>query len=368
MATPRIAIDVNSVLPYYTKGWTTGIGRTTKELVEHLSTQRDLPFDITLYSQNFKGITADVMQLPFRTRHLRYPHRNVWNRLLALTPIKEWATGYDLLHIPHNFDWVHDPSRTIITVHDTLYFAYPEEFLGHDFAQKHYPALARACRGILTCSESSKRDIMQYMDVAEEKICVTPWGYKEELFHPREYRKTGCPYFLMVSSDEGRKNTRTLIKAYEQFASKGSPSHELVLVWVHPPQDVVHYCNRPHLRDRIYIVSEVDDERLSRLYNEATATFFPSRYEGFGLPVLESMACGTPVVTCHNSSLSEVGGEAALYVDPDDVDDMAHHMEQFENQAYDMQFMSQACLRQAAKFSWHNCIEKTTAFYQQCLS
>ena len=111
----------------------------------------------------------------------------------------------------------------------------------------------------------------------------------------------------------------------------------------------------------------VDDEQLSILYNEATATFFPSRYEGFGLPILESMACGTPVVTCQNSSLPEVGGEAALYVDPDDIDAMCNYMAEFEQGNLTKGDLTLQCLEQASKFSWKRCATQTIEAYQKCL-
>ena len=366
MKQTRVVIDVNSVMPLYSRGWISGIGRTTKELVESLDKIDNLPFEVMLYSQNTKGVRADRLQTHFADRHLCLPHKSWVNRMVGMTHLREWSTHYDLLHIPHNFEWVRCPDRTVITLHDAMFFARPDEVFDHDYAQKHYPVLAQKCRGIITCSESSKQDIMKYMSVPEEKIFVCPWGYRDDLFRPHERKKTGNPYFLMVSCSMGRKNTMSLVKAYERFVRQ-QPTHELVLVWPNTPQEALDYCNQDHLRNHIYITTDVDDERLSVLYNEATATFFPSRYEGFGLPVLESMACGTPVVTCRNSSLPEVGGEAALYVDPDDIDAMCHYMEAFEEGTIDRDALKEKCLKQAAKFSWKKCAAQTVEVYQKLL-
>ena len=109
----------------------------------------------------------------------------------------------------------------------------------------------------------------------------------------------------------------------------------------------------------------MSDDELCRLYNGATATFYPSRYEGFGLPVLESLACGTPVITCSNSSLPEVGGDAAFYVNPDDTDGMAKYMEQFENLELQKGLLRDKCLAQADKFSWQRCAQQTIQVYQK---
>ena len=366
MKMKRVVIDVNSAIPQYSRGWTSGIGRTTNELIEALNKCENLPFEIMLYSQNTKGISAKMMETHFQTRHFPLPHKSWMNRLIGMTHLREISTGYDLLHIPHNFEWVRKPDKTIVTIHDAMFFACPDEVFDHEYARKVYPTLARRCRGIITCSESSKHDIIKYMDVNEEKIFVCPWGYREKLFHPIKRQKRSHPFFLSVSCSTGRKNTMSVIRAYERFVKK-SGEHELVLVWSNTPKEVLSYCNKDNLRNHIYILKDVDDEQLSLLYNEATATFFPSRYEGFGLPVLESMACGTPIVTCRNSALPEVGGDAAFYVEPDDEDAMCEYMEQFEQGTLKKEAISDACIAQASKFSWKNCAEKTINAYEACL-
>lgn len=362
----RVVIDINSVLPFYVKRWVSGIGRTTKELVEALDHIDDLPVEIVLYSQNTKGIKGDKLETHFASKHINAPHKNWCNRMIGMTHLREIATKYDLLHIPHNFEWVRRPDRTLVTIHDAMFFAMPDETFDHEYAQRVYPTLAQRCRGIITCSESSKRDIMKYMDIPEERVFVCPWGYNKELFHPEKGKKRGNPYFLAVSCSMGRKNTMSVIKAYEKIV-KQNPQHELVLVWPNIPNEAWSYCNQDHLVNHIYIQSSIDDERLSVLYNEATATFFPSRYEGFGLPVLESMACGTPVVTCRNSSLPEVGGEAALYVEPDDIDGLSRIMEQFEQGDLKKENFYDRCLKRASHFSWQHCAQQTLEVYQKML-
>lgn len=362
----RVAIDVDSVMPLYSKGWLSGIGRTTKELVEAFDRMEELPVDITLYSQNTKGISGERMQTRFASRHLRLPHKSWSNKIVGMLHLREMMTRYDLLHIPHNFEWVSRPERTIVTIHDAMFFAMPDETFDHEKARRLYPTLAKRCRGIITCSESSKRDIVKYMDVDEASVFVCPWGYDKELFHPEKNKRKGNPYFLAVSCSTGRKNTMAIVKAYEKIVRQ-NPSHELVLVWPNIPAEAWRYCNQEHLASHIYIQSAIDDEGLSVLYNEASATFFPSRYEGFGLPVLESLACGTPVVTCHNSSLPEVGGDAALYVDPDDIDAMSRIMEQFEQGDLKKEDFRERCLAQASRFSWERCAQQTLDAYTKCL-
>lgn len=362
----RVAIDINSVLPYYVKGWASGIGRTTKELVQAMDLIIDNPVDIVLYSQNTKGINGEFLGTHFKTRHIFAPHKKWSNRLIGMTHLREIVTKYDLLHIPHNFEWVRRPDKTIVTMHDAMFFAMPEKTGEHEYAKRVYPTLARRCRGIITCSESSKRDILNYMGIPEERVHVCPWGYNNDIFRPIKEKELRNPFFLAVSCSTGRKNTMSVIKAYEKLVNS-SPQHKLVLVWPNIPTEAWQYCNQKHLVNHIEIQGNIDDKRLSKLYNEATATFFPSRYEGFGLPILESMACGTPVVTCRNSSLPEVGGDAAMYVDPDDIDAMSRIMEQFEQGSLIKADHTQQCLAQASRFSWERCARQTIDVYLKCI-
>ena len=365
----RVVIDVNSAIPYYVRGWSSGIGNTTIALVAALNKIDNIPFEIQLYSQNTKGINAKLMGTKFPYRHLYYPYREKWNHLLSKTPIREFLTGYDLYHIPHNFDWVRYPDRTLITLHDALYFSFPESKLDHTFAREHYPQLARTCRGIITCSESSKREIIQYMDIPEEKIDVCYWGVDKTLFHPATTDSQPLynrPYFLTVSCSQGRKNTPLLLRAYERFA-KRHPNHIMVVVGSTLSDNDSLLWIQPFLSQSIVFLTGINTQKLVNLYQHATATFFPSRHEGFGLPILESMACGTPVVTCSNSSLTEIGGDAALYVDPDDIDGMVSYMEHFENGCYDMVSLQERCLSQAAKFSPELCAQHTIVIYEKYL-
>ena len=221
----KVAIDIASVLPLYRKGWISGIGRTTKELVETLNQKETLPFEIVLLSQNTHNISGKSMGTRFKCKHLPFPHKSWMNRLIGMTHLREMVTGYDLLHIPHNFEWVRKPERTVVTIHDAMYFAYPDEVFDYQYAQKIYPTLAKRCRGIITCSESSKQDIMRYMDIADDKISVCPWGYREDIFFKREAETTTHPYFLSVSCSMGRKNTMAVIKAFEKIVRQ-EPRHD----------------------------------------------------------------------------------------------------------------------------------------------
>ena len=370
MRKKRLLIDVNAVVSYYASGTINGIGRTALELVYALAEMGDLPFDVILYSQNMKGIGAHNMPVPFRKKHFYWPHRGNFDKVLAATPIQEWLTGYDIKHIPDNFGYTHRPEKAIVTIHDAMFFSHPEQFLGHDFARENYPKLARRAKAIITCSQNSKNEIAEFMGVPEEKIHVCPWGVDRTIFYPHQPQPNrytaGRPFFLSVSCDIGRKNTISVLRAYEEFI-KNNPTHDLVLVWRRPPVEVLEKYTQGVFAEKVHFVTGISDVELGDLYAEATATFFPSKYEGFGLPVLESMAAGTPIVTCTNSSLAEVGGEAALYVEPEDIMAMTQWMETFENASVDMNKLVTDSISQADKFTWKSCAEKTVEVYKHCL-
>ena len=370
MKKKRLLIDVNSAVPFYALGRANGIGRTTIELVHALADLPNLPFEVMLYSQNMKGIGARNMQVPFKKTHFYWPDRPNYKKIQSLIPIQEWATGYDIKHIPHNFDYTHCPEKTIVTIHDAMFFSHPEQFLGHDFARENYPKLARRAKAIITCSQNSKNEIAEFMGVPEERIQVCHWGVDRTQFFPHQPNPNrfteGRPFFLSVSCDIGRKNTISILRAYEEFV-KHNPTHDLVLVWKNPPAEVLEKYTQGVFAKKVHFVSGLGNEELGDLYAEATATFFPSKYEGFGLPVLESMAAGTPIVTCNNSSLVEVGGDAALYVEPEDIMAMAQWMERFENRSVDMDKLIGDSLAQADKFTWNACAQKTVEVYKKCL-
>lgn len=366
----KLLIDVNSIVPYYVFGKVNGIGRTTLELIQTLARIDNLPFEVILYSQNMKGIGGRNTGLPFRNCHVYLPHRKKIDKLLVKFPLKEHLTGYDLMHIPHNFEYVHCPEKCVVTIHDVMFFSYPEQFLGHDFAQKNYPKLAQKSRAIITCSENSKREIVEYMQIPADKIFVCHWGINHQMFFPKSWlpnKYTGnAPFFLSVSCDIGRKNTISVLTAYERLL-KQAPCHDLVLIWRNPPVEIKEKYTSSPFKNKIHFVSNITDEELSQLYSSASAMLFPSKYEGFGLPIAEAMASGTPVVTCDNSSLREIGGDAAIYVEPEDIDSITRIMSQFENKELNIELIKKKSISQASKFTWEVCANKTIEVYRKCL-
>ena len=374
----RLCIDVDSIIPLFVKGYLSGVGRTTLELLYALNDIKEsLPFEVILYSQNMKGTGGRNLSLDFRNKHLYWPHREKYDRLLGKIPLKEWLTKYDILHIPHNFEYVYRPEKVIMTLHDALFMKVQENAFAHDRLKKLAPPLMRKCKAIVTCSEHSKQDIIETMGIDGEKITVIPWGVRHDLFYPvddlpaakqtlKEQFGLDKAYFFSVSCSMERKNTPRLIEVYLKLASQGL-KHDLCLVWDAPPA-IKELVNQKRLNDRVHFIHNVTDAELRLLYAGATATVYPSLYEGFGLPVLESMACGTPVIASDATSLPEVGGDVAVYINPFDNQSIESALVAFEENRYDWQALSRQGIARASKFTWHESAVRTAQVYNECLS
>lgn len=374
----KLLIDINSVVPFFVSGKVTGIGRTTLQLVSSLNELKNtLNFQVGLISQNVKGIGSKQFNTTFNKFHIYAPNRRFINRMNHSIPFKEILTNYDLLHIPHNYDFVFKPKRTVITLHDALFMKINEKAFDHLRLRKKVPQLMQKCRGIITCSNASKNDIVETMSIDPDKIDVIYWGVDHNTFHAlddKDYVKDALkrhmnidkPYFLCVSCNSERKNTHKLVEAYIRL-SRQYPVNDLISLWSNPPRFVLEMIKQADLTSRIHFFSEVTDLELRLLYNGATALIFPSSYEGFGLPVLEAMACGTPVVTCRNSSLPEVGGEAVIYIDSPITENILKSLESFENNEHDIRSFSLKGIKRASNFTWSKTAGEYISVYKKYL-
>jgi glycosyltransferase involved in cell wall biosynthesis len=378
MRKKKILIDINSIVPLYVRGFLSGIGRTTLELVKALAEiKADLPFEIVLYSQNMKGTgKKNLKDIPFEKWHLYLPHREKYNRSLQKFPIREIFTNYDLLHVPHNFEYVYCPGKTIVSLHDALFMKAPEGAFDHARMAQVVPSFTQKVKTVITCSEHSKNDIVETMAVNPEKIHVIPWGIQHDLFFPEKDKNTlkfdlknkfnlTNPYFLSVSCNEERKNTPRLIDCYIQLA-KTNPTNDLCMLW-NAPEHIRKKVKDSGFQDKIHFLQPVSDVNLRLLYAGATVTVYPSLYEGFGLPVLESMACGTPVICSNTTSLPEVGGDAAVYIDPLDNQSLFDALNAFEKNTYDQLLLIEKGLGLAAKYTWSKCALETAKVYENSL-
>jgi glycosyltransferase involved in cell wall biosynthesis len=364
----RIVIDATPLL--YTEN---GIGRVTRSLITELR-NIDSSFDIHIFGRRLQGQRLDRYFPDLPTTHLRLP-RSTEKAIRSCRLIELLCRG-DLYHATDFYLPLANPAKCIATIHDIIFLNQPEKMVDHQRLKEWVPEFARKCRRLIAVSEFSKQDIIRVLDIAPEKIDVVYWGVDSKTFFPEPDSKdiralttsltgTNNPFFLAVSCSPGRKNTPLLLEAFSEFL-RNKPSHDLVLVWT-PPDEIRARVASGKNSERIHFTGRVNDQSLRYLYNRATAVLYPSLYEGFGLPVLEAMSCGTPVITSNNSSLPEVGGDAAIYVDPLDKTSIIHALEFFENRPHLAKELYDRCIGQAAKFTWERCARETLAVYRRCL-
>ena len=363
MPRQRVVIDVTAAL--YPS---TGIGRSTRELVRAIARLAP-PHEIVLFGRRLWG-TESIHEFGLRGIRVRLPR--VFERLFRMTRAIELLTRGCLYHATDHYLPTGRGALTVATVHDTMFLARPETHIpDHARMARWAPAFARRCRRVITCSQHSKRDIVEHLDVEPDRVVVIPWGLNASFHpapHPQEIAgrlrdRLGLlrPYFLSVSCSSGRKNTPMLLQAYERLL-RSDPARDLVLVW-----DAPREIRERHHSQRIHFLGRQSEEELLRLYQGASVFIFPSLYEGFGLPVLEAMGCGVPVLCSSAASLPEVGGDAATYFDAEDVDSLVAAMENVERGRTGLSAQRASGLVQAARFSWERCAIETVRVYERCL-
>lgn len=359
-------------------GGQSGIGRYTVNLIKQLSACTT-PANYHLYMyQDEREVFASGLKRPMQMdlfpNWLKRPVANVaWHQ----TRLSNWSRErrHEVLFLPAGNRRlpIHSPCPTVGTVHD---FSSVHIKGKYDPARMFYikhvlPFLTRRLTHVLTVSESSKRDIVEYANVPPERITVTPLAvdHQRERPDPDEAKKRlserltlDQPYLLYVSRIEhpGKNHVR-LIEAFERLKSSGDFQHQLVLAggdWT--GAKVVHERadRSPYAKD-IRFTGFVSDDDLMDLYSCAEMLVFPSLYEGFGLPVLEAMACGTPVASADVSSLPEVGGDAVSYFSPNDSDSICDAIRRLLEDTDYRQLCVDRGLERSRKFTWAATAKKT---------
>jgi len=265
-----------------------------------------------------------------------------------------------------HFNYVVPPAYrgpAVVTVHDLSFESDPslmgprDRFMFRTFV----PRSARRADRVLAVSERTKRDLVEHYGIAEKKIVVTPNGV-DPIFRPNGSTPDVSPYALFVGGIQPRKDPLTAIEALALVDG------DLRLVLVgdekHGGEEVRDAVRRLRLEDRVELVGYVEHEGLASLYRGAACLVFPSRYEGFGLPVLEAMASGTPVVATTVGAVPEVAGDAAILVEPGNPDALAEGIRQA---LADRERFVAAGLERAKRFSWAETARRTLAVYRELL-
>lgn len=367
----RIGIDAR--LTYYRAG---GIAQYTQHLIRELaaldSDNRYLLLHSRKDTHNLAQAANQQRVACWTPSHHRFER---WALALEVMPLR-----LDLLHNPDFIPPKNGRHRSVITVPDLSFLHYPQ-FMTPDSRRYYNDQIAAATRRadhIIAISGATGDDLVKMLDVPPDKITVTLLA-ADETFQPQPadavdtfLARHNLPsgYLLFVGTFEPRKNLSGLLRAYALLREDYADAPQLVIAgrrgWLVDDLDAL--VAELGLKKHVHWLENVAQFDLPLLYAGASVLCMPSHYEGFGLPALEAMACGTPVVVANRASLPEIVGDAGLLVDPDRPADIAASLSRILSDATLAAKLSQRGLAQAAHFNWAETARQTLAVYQQVLA
>ena len=373
--TPRVGL-----LCYGLERPLSGTTRVARQLGEALvrSQECEVTF-LTTYP------TGPFRQAPFQSRYL--PGCRLLPGLMVLGgPLIALAArrlGLDVVHDPVGVSpftlgrWA-GAFRRVTAVHDAIAFRFPQGYplLNNVLHRRYVPATLHNVDAVIADSQSGRRDIARYLHWAAEKTFVVPLGVDARFrpMHPDVARRVAHryglerPFILTVGAQQARKNVSQVVAAFAELRRQ-LPHHTLAIAgptqWTH--RGVDDAVRAQGIGDSVRRLGYVADEDLPALYSAADVFVFPSLYEGFGLPVVEAMACGTPVVCSDTTSLPEVAGSAALLVDPTNAAALAEAVRRVLLDANLRRELRGQGLARAAEFTWERAARLTVEVYRHVL-
>ncbi len=358
----------------------TGVGHYTLELAQALALLAPedsfelispFPFEASIQRRLANDSPSNLAGVNPRSATL---NRRWW---AAGLPLYLRRNPVDLFH-GTNYDvplW--NRKQTVVTIHDLSILLHPESHEPHLVrrARRRLPLMTGAATMVITPSESVKREVCEHLHVSADKIVVTPEAPRRS-FHPvpieetaqtRERLGVEPKFILFVGTIEPRKNLLTLVRAFDSLLRNSAISPQLVIAgsegWL--MDDLFSFINVSEIKDRVRFTGYLSDADLCALYSSCRICVYPSLYEGFGLPPLEAMACGAPVITSDIPAILETVGTAASLVDPLDMNALAKAMLDLWNDEGGRRQLCNTGQRRAATFSWEQTAKLTYDVYQE---
>ena len=363
----------------------TGISWTAQKIIEGLAKAYRqntylLNYFALIHLQEKRNFLSELLKYGCRSNECRWFHSSLYKILYNFVPIPYSLFFGNKSDITHFMNYYVPPGvkgKVVTMVYDMVYKVFPETMNTKTRIMLNL-IMKRSCKRadiIVTISQFSKNEIIKYLKVSQEKIVVMPCGVDLELYRPDYSKETvfkvldkygiSSEYFLYIGTLEPRKNIERLIDAYYILKQRSANSHKLVIAgrkgWQY--DSIFKKVNSLGLNDDVIFTGYVDAADSPVLIKGAAAFVFPSIYEGFGMPPLEAMACGTPVITSNVASLPEVVGDAALMVDPFSVEAIAGAMERIISDIHLRSELSQKGLERASSFSWDHSVRIISEVY-----
>jgi len=364
----RVAIDARKLHDF-------GIGTYIRNLLRQLA-RIDCDTEYVLLCQQPDLEVGTQLGPNFRT--VLEPSPNYSLREQIRVPWVLRRERPDVYHAPHYVLPAGVRCRSVVTIHDCIHLMFPQYLpnkAAYAYARASMWAAARRSDCILTVSDASKRDILHFFNVPPEKIEVVYnaiddhfWDEPraEDVDRVRERYQLDHPFVLYVGNIKPHKNLVRLIEAFAELRRGGFGELKLLIIGdeISKLPALRRAVHRHKLHKHVRFLGYLSDETLAVLYRLASVFVFPSLYEGFGLPPLEAMASGTPVVTSNVSSLPEVAGDAAVLVDPYDIDSIVDGLRRVLSDPALAADLRRRGLTRAREFSWARSVAKTRQVYE----
>ncbi len=357
----KIVVNTRLLLP----GRLDGIGWFSYQSLKRITQQHPEVHFVFLFDRPYDGqfvfaenVTPMVLWPPARHPFLFY----YWMQFSVKPFLNKFKP--DLFLSPDGFLALGATCKQLPVIHDINFKHYPKDlpFWVRNYYNRFFPKFAKTATRIATVSEFSKKDIAENYGIAKENIDVVYNGINE-FFAPvdeitkkgvRDKYAKGCPYFLFVGSLSPRKNVARLIKAFHAFKKESGSNMKLVLAgaifW--GENELVKLMKELDIENEIIFTGRVPDGSMRDIVGSAFAMTYVPYFEGFGIPLVEAMQCGVPIISANVSSLPEVAGEAALYCDPFNVEEIKNSMIKMHRDKELREILIQKGLEQKNKFSW----------------
>ncbi len=345
-----------------------GVSVYTLELLEYFRSQAGPNLQFRVYLKD-----SPRPDLPKQTQYFTY--EVVWGPVMwsqfFLSLRLALKNSIDVFFAPAHYSPRFCPSPLVVTIHDLAFFYYPDEFLKKDLYKlsNWTTHSVRKARSIIAVSKNTKKDLLKFYNIASERVAVIYNGFEKTARSEAEDKNIEKPYFLFTGTLQPRKNISFLIRTFAQF-HKGQPQYKLVITgkkgWMY--EEIFKEVERLQLKDSVIFTDYIEDTKLADLYKNAEIFILPSLYEGFGVPILEAMSFGCPVLCSYNSSLPEVGGDAAIYFDPFDEKDLLEKMNVLSGNKTLRRELTKKGFQQIKQFSWRKCAEETLQVIKDSVS
>jgi glycosyltransferase involved in cell wall biosynthesis len=373
----KIVIDIQPIFKYKT-----GIGWYTQKLLKQLNSNEIIFEGHGFNFLNRNNIQNDLANLKFKNKINSLMPYGIYRRIWHYLPISYNALFDSNADIFHFFNYIVPPKikgKVIVTVYDMVYKLYPETMTKRNYKRldKELKRSVDRADKIITISENSKNEIIKFLNVDATKIEIVYPGIdrinytkkysNDEINKVKKKYKLPSKYILYLGTLEPRKNIVRIIESYSKLKTQINEQIYLVIAgkkgWMY--EEIFKKVESLGLENDVIFTGYVDEIDKHLLYKMSEVFVFPSLYEGFGMPVLEAMAAGVPVITSNTSALPEVVGDAGILINPNDVEELANAMKKVLEDKDLKQKLIKKGLTQSLKFSWEKSARKLLEIYKE---